>query len=68
MTKYCTTIRIMNGPPGYCDTDYEYMYTDTPPLHEEIRAFINKHCAGYSHVRSISTDTQEILSQTQDSH
>ena len=38
----------------------------TPP--EEKRAFINKHCAGYSHVRSISTDTQEILSQTQDSH
>ena len=66
MTKYCTTVRIMNGPPGYCDVDYEYVYTDTPPTAEEQRAFINEHCAGYSHVRNIKTVTKEILTDSRE--
>jgi hypothetical protein len=44
MTAYCTTIMLINGPPGYCDVDYEYMYTNTPPLVDEQLAFTEKHC------------------------
>ena len=61
MTAYCTTIMIKHGPPGYCDVDYEYMYTDTPPLVDEQLAFIEKQsfvCAKYSYVRSIKTHTK----------
>ena len=60
MSAYCTTISIINGPPGYCDTDYEHMYTDTPPQADELRAFVQKNCAGYSFVRKIKTHTQKL--------
>ena len=58
MTAYCTTIMIKHGPPGYCDVDYEYMYTDTSPLVDEQLAFTEKHCAKYSYVRTIKTNTE----------
>jgi hypothetical protein len=35
------------------------MYTDIPPLADEQLAFIKKHCATYSYIRSIKAHTQE---------
>ena len=50
---YFTTVKVRNGPPGYADTDYEYLTTDQEPSKAEINAC----CSRYTHVRNITWDT-----------
>jgi len=55
---YLTTISVRNGPPGYCDTDYEYLYTTEFPTEEEFVQFVCESCKHYTHTYGISQPTQ----------
>ena len=59
---YLTTICVRNGPPGYCDTDYEYLYTEDVPTEEFIQEFIRATCSHYTHVRKITRRTVKLSS------
>ena len=55
---YLTTVNIRNGPVGYADTDYEYLYTEEAPTDELIAQFIRDNCSYYTYVRSIKYATR----------
>ena len=57
---YLTTICVRNGPPGYCDTDYEYLYTEDAPTEKFIEQFIRDACSHYTHVRKITARTVKL--------
>ena len=59
---YLTTINVRNGPPGYCDTDYEYLYTSEFPTEEEFVQFVCESCKHYTHVRNITAHTVKLSS------
>ena len=53
--KFVTTVEVMNGPPGFCDADYEYFFTDEFPTEGEMEEFEREACSKYNifHVRSV---------------
>lgn len=57
---YLTTLRIISGPPGYCDTDYEELRTAEWPTDEELREFVRVASESYSDVRRRSTHTVKL--------
>ena len=55
---YLTTVSIRNGPVGYADTDYEYLYTDEEPTDEVISQFIREKCSHYTYIRYTKYETR----------
>ena len=53
--KFVTTVVVRSGPPGYCDSDYEYFCTDEYPTECELDEFERETCSKYNifHVRSV---------------
>ena len=60
MPRWEVTFRIMNGPPGYCDIDYEYFVTNEEPTEDVIRELERKACSKYSAIRSTSWEVKEL--------
>ena len=49
--KCVTTVVVRNGPPGFCDSDYEYFCTDKFPTQCELEEFEREACSKYTYVR-----------------
>ena len=57
---FLTTVVVRNGPPGYCDSDYEYFYTEEYPTKCELEEFENTACQKISHVRNTQVYTKMV--------
>ncbi len=60
MPRWEVTFRIINGPPGYCDTDYEYFVTKEEPTDEVIQKLSNQACSKYTAIRNTSWEVKEL--------
>jgi hypothetical protein len=60
MSRWEVTFRIRNGPPGYCDTDYEYFVTEEEPAEDVIQELRNKACSSYTAIRHTSWEVKEL--------
>ena len=60
MPRWEVTFRIINGPPGYCDTDYEYFVTKEEPTDDVIQELRHKACSKYTAIRSTSWEVKEL--------
>ena len=48
---FLTTIVILSGPPGFCDSDTEYFYTAKYPTKRELEQFVKTCYDSYSFIR-----------------
>jgi hypothetical protein len=48
---FLTTIVILSGAPGFCDSDEEYFYTAKYPTKRELQQFVETCYNSYSHIR-----------------
>ena len=62
-----TTVVVRNGPPGYCDSDYEYFFTEEYPTDCELEEFKRTVCHRHQmfHVRSAKVYVDAVGTQEQ---
>ncbi len=63
--KFVITVVVRNGPPGYCDSDYEYFFTDEYPTECELKEFERTAGHKFSHVRSVQVHVDAVGTQEQ---
>ena len=59
------TLIIRNRPPGYADTDDEYMHTDEAPIEEQMAEFKRNMCRKYLHIRHTQVFVEQITKEQQ---
>ena len=50
--NWVTTVKVFNGPPGYCDSDCEQFFTEDYPTKKQLDEFDNEACRKFFHVRN----------------
>ena len=50
--NWVTTVKVFNGPPGYCDSDCEQFFTEDYPTKKQLEEFDNEACRKFFHVRN----------------
>ena len=63
--NFVTTVVVRNGPPGYCDSDYEYFFTEEYPTECELKEFERTACHKFFHVRSVQVYVDAVGTQEQ---
>ena len=63
--NFVTTVKVFNGPPGYCDSDCEYFFTEHYPTKSELEKFDREACSKFFHVRNSRVQVDAVKSQEQ---
>ena len=50
--NWVTTVKVFNGPPGYCDSDCEYFFTQEYPTTSQLQQFDHEACSKFFNVRN----------------
>ena len=50
--NFVTTVKVFNGPPGYCDSDCEQFFTEDYPTNRQLKEFDHEACSKFFHVRN----------------
>ena len=50
--NWVTTVKVFNGPFGYCDSDCEQFFTEDYPTNKQLKEFDCEACRKFFHVRN----------------
>ena len=61
--NWVTTVKVFNGPPGYCDSDCEYFFTEDYPSKSQLEEFDHKACSMFFQVRNSVVQVDPVSKQ-----
>ena len=58
--NWVTTVKVFNGPPGYCDVDSEWFFTEDYPTNKQLEEFDQEACRKFFHVRNSHVQVDRV--------
>ena len=61
--NWVTTVKVFNGPPGYCDSDCEHFFTEDYPTKSQLEEFDHEACSKFFYVRKSVVQVDPVRKQ-----